>query len=64
MKRRAMKGRIPVGALLHEPPAIRQPGQQVEQSARDASNESAKMGGERGLESRSMPYARGLEAAA
>jgi hypothetical protein len=67
-----------VGALSYKQPATqsgraegtsyrgRQPDQQVDQSARDASNESAKIGGERQLEveSRSMPCDRRLEAAA
>jgi hypothetical protein len=65
-------------APSHEPPATqsnrvdgtsyhsRQPGQQVDQSARDALNKRARMGGERQLEveSRSMPCAGGPEAAA
>jgi hypothetical protein len=67
-----------IGAPSYEQPATqsgraegtsyrgRQPGQQVDQSARDVSNESAKMGGERRLEveSRSMPCDGGPEAAA
>ena len=69
MQRRDTEGRMPVGAPSHEQPATqsgraegtsyrgREPDQQVDQSAGDASNESAKMGGERRLEveSRSMP---------
>jgi hypothetical protein len=78
MQRRGTEGRMPVGAPSHEQPATqsgraegtsyrgRQPDQQVDQSAGDASNESAKIGGERRLEveSRSMPCAGGPEAAA
>jgi hypothetical protein len=78
IKRRDTERRMPVGAPSHEPSATpsgradgisyrgRQAGQQVDQSARDASNESAKIGGERRLnvESRSIPCARGPEAAA
>jgi hypothetical protein len=69
MKRWDSKGRIPMGALSHDPPAIksgragcasdhrRQPGQQLDQPAGEASNKSTKVEREGRLEAGSRSAA-------